>query len=158
MISSTEKAISEPGEAAREIAQEAVVQPAAPGDAMAETVITSRPGINFLHSCNVRLSHRGTESFSYLLIKGGHVQKFPLQCGIAVGFRTARGIGRSATANEQGDKKGMHEVLDNAQLYIADAERFLSQGKHELAVLSMGYAEGLIDALRFQKGINPWNL
>ncbi|HEX9678128.1 diphthine synthase [Nitrososphaera sp.] len=58
---------------------------------------------------------------------------------------------------EQGDKKGMFEVLDNAELYIADAERFLLQGKHELAVLSMGYAEGLIDALRFQKGINPWN-
>lgn len=59
--------------------------------------------------------------------------------------------------SEQGDKKGMFEVLDNAEMYIADAERFLSQGKHELAVLSIGYAEGLIDALRFQKGINPWN-
>ncbi|MCD6038300.1 MAG: putative diphthine synthase, partial [Nitrososphaeraceae archaeon] len=33
---------------------------------------------------------------------------------------------------------------------------FLRQGKHELAVLSIGYAEGLIDALRFQKGIDPW--
>lgn len=64
---------------------------------------------------------------------------------------------REVLRSEQGDKKGMHEVLDNAELYIADAERFLSQGKHELAVLSMGYAEGLIDALRFQKGINPWN-
>jgi diphthine synthase len=57
----------------------------------------------------------------------------------------------------KGDQKGMFEVLDNAEYYIADAERFLMQGRHELAVLSMGYAEGLIDALRFQKGINPWN-
>lgn len=65
---------------------------------------------------------------------------------------------RSILRSEQGEKKGMFEVLDNAEFYIADAERFLSQGKHELAVLSMGYAEGLIDALRFQKGINPWNL
>lgn len=62
---------------------------------------------------------------------------------------------RNILRSEQSDKKGMYEVLDNAELYIADAERFLSQGKHELAVLSMGYAEGLIDALRFQKGINP---
>jgi diphthine synthase len=52
--------------------------------------------------------------------------------------------------------KGMFEVLDNAEYYIADAERFLRQAKFELAVLSIGYAEGLVDALRFQKGINPW--
>jgi diphthine synthase len=59
----------------------------------------------------------------------------------------------NSTAQES---KGMFEVLDNADLYIADAERFLNQGKQELAVLSIGYAEGLVDALRFQKGINPW--
>jgi diphthine synthase len=52
--------------------------------------------------------------------------------------------------------KGSIEVLDNAEYYVDDAERFLRQGKHELAVLSIGYAEGLIDALRFQKGIDPW--
>jgi diphthine synthase len=51
----------------------------------------------------------------------------------------------------------MFEVLDNAECYVADAERFLNQGKPELAVLSIGYAEGLVDALRFQKGINPWS-
>src|SRR5215213_8535187 len=48
------------------------------------------------------------------------------------------------------------EPIDNAEYYVDDAERFLRQGKHELAVLSIGYAEGLIDALRFQKGIDPW--
>lgn len=52
--------------------------------------------------------------------------------------------------------KGMFEVLDNAEYYISDSRRFLNQGKYDLAVLSIGYAEGLIDALRFQKGINPW--
>ncbi len=52
--------------------------------------------------------------------------------------------------------KGMFEVLDNAEYYISDSRRFLNQGKHDLAVLSIGYAEGLVDALRFQKGINPW--
>lgn len=52
--------------------------------------------------------------------------------------------------------KGMFEVLDNAEYYIADSERFLRQARFELAVLSIGYAEGLVDALRFQKGINPW--
>lgn len=58
--------------------------------------------------------------------------------------------------NDVSGDKGMFEVLDNADYYISDAERFLNQGKHELAVLSIGYAEGLVDALRFQKGINPW--
>lgn len=57
---------------------------------------------------------------------------------------------------DNGGKKGMYEVLDNAEYYIDDAERFMRQAKFELAVLSIGYAEGLIDALRFQKGINPW--
>jgi diphthine synthase len=57
---------------------------------------------------------------------------------------------------QDANNKGMFEVLDNAEYYIADAERFLRQAKFELAVLSVGYAEGLVDALRFQKGINPW--
>lgn len=53
-------------------------------------------------------------------------------------------------------RKGLAEVLDNAEYYIIDARRFMNQGKPELAVLSIGYAEGLVDALRFQMGINPW--
>lgn len=48
------------------------------------------------------------------------------------------------------------EVLDNAECYIDDAERFLRQGKPELAVLSIGYAEGLIDATRLKKEVDPW--
>jgi diphthine synthase len=64
---------------------------------------------------------------------------------------------RNVLRKEGESSKGMHEVLDNAEYYIDDAERFLRQGKHELAVLSIGYAEGLVDSLRFQKGINPWN-
>jgi diphthine synthase len=53
--------------------------------------------------------------------------------------------------------KGILESLDNAEHYIYDAERFMGQGKLELAVLSIGYAEGLIDASRFQMGVNPWS-
>lgn len=46
-------------------------------------------------------------------------------------------------------------VLENADLYIKDAEKFFEQGKDELAILSIGYADGLIDALRIAKGIEP---
>lgn len=53
--------------------------------------------------------------------------------------------------------KGILESLDSAEHYIYDAERFMGQGKLELAVLSIGYAEGLIDASRYQKGVNPWS-
>ena len=47
------------------------------------------------------------------------------------------------------------EVFQNAELYINDAENFLKQGKDENAVLSIGYADGLGDALRIAKGIEP---
>ena len=50
----------------------------------------------------------------------------------------------------------MYPVLENAEYYLLDAERFFNQNKFELGILSIGYAEGLIDALRFQKNINPW--
>jgi diphthine synthase len=53
--------------------------------------------------------------------------------------------------------KGILETLENAECYILDSEQFLRQGKFELAALSIGYAEGLIDALCYQKGINSWN-
>lgn len=54
------------------------------------------------------------------------------------------------------DDKSFNEIFENAEYYISDAERFLKQGKLELAVLSIGYAEGLIDAVRFLKGVNVW--
>jgi diphthine synthase len=63
---------------------------------------------------------------------------------------------RDIVRQDAAGNKGMFDVLDNAEYYIADAERFLRQAKFELAVLSIGYAEGLVDALRFQMGINPW--
>ena len=53
------------------------------------------------------------------------------------------------------DSKEFQGVLENAELYIDDAENFLKQGKDENAVLSIGYADGLVDALRMAKGIDP---
>ncbi len=46
-------------------------------------------------------------------------------------------------------------VLENAWLYIQDAEKFLKDGQDEVAVLSIGYADGLVDALRLAKGLDP---
>jgi diphthine synthase len=40
-------------------------------------------------------------------------------------------------------------VIENAELYMKDAENFLSNSQDELAMLSIGYAEGLIDSLSF---------
>ena len=54
------------------------------------------------------------------------------------------------------DDKSFSEIFENAEYYISDAERFLKQGKLELAVLSIGYAEGLIDAIRLLKRVNVW--
>jgi len=53
------------------------------------------------------------------------------------------------------NSKNVQEVLENAELYIQDAENFLEKGKDEIAILSIGYAEGLVDALRIGKGLDP---
>jgi diphthine synthase len=53
------------------------------------------------------------------------------------------------------DSNEFQGVLENAELYIRDAERFFDQGREELAILSIGYADGLVDALRITKGIEP---
>lgn len=53
------------------------------------------------------------------------------------------------------DSKEFKIVLENAGLYIEDAKKFHAQGKDELAVLSIGYADGLVDALRMAKGFEP---
>jgi len=46
--------------------------------------------------------------------------------------------------------KGKHrELLENAELYLKDSENFLANDQDELAMLSVGYAEGLIDALSY---------
>lgn len=46
-------------------------------------------------------------------------------------------------------KEGYDELFENADLYTRDAENFLAGGQDELAMLSVGYAEGLIDSLTF---------
>lgn len=55
-----------------------------------------------------------------------------------------------------GLSKDYAPVIENAENYLLDAQNFYNQGKLELAILSVGYAEGLIDSIRFQKGMNPW--
>ncbi|MDN5845714.1 MAG: diphthine synthase [Candidatus Nitrosocosmicus sp.] len=55
-----------------------------------------------------------------------------------------------------GLSKDYAPVIENAENYLLDAQNFYNQGKLELAILSVGYAEGLIDSIRFQKNINPW--
>ena len=53
------------------------------------------------------------------------------------------------------DKKEFQIILENAELYIQDAENFLMDRKDEVAILSIGYADGLVDALRLAKGMDP---
>ena len=40
-------------------------------------------------------------------------------------------------------------VIENAELYMKDADSFLANGEDEMAMLSIGYAEGLLDSLSF---------
>ena len=41
------------------------------------------------------------------------------------------------------------DLFKNIEAYIEDSERFRDEERFELAILSIGYAEGLIDALIF---------
>jgi len=52
------------------------------------------------------------------------------------------------------DQKEFQKILENAELYIHDAEKFLEDGQDEVAILSIGYADGLVDALRLAKGLD----
>lgn len=52
-------------------------------------------------------------------------------------------------------KKEFQIILENAELYIRDAQKFLEDGQDEVAILSIGYADGLVDALRLAKGLEP---
>ena len=40
------------------------------------------------------------------------------------------------------------QLLENAEFYLDDAVQFLRQGRKELAVLSVGYADGMVDSLK----------
>ena len=51
------------------------------------------------------------------------------------------------------NQKEFEVILDNAERYIDQAEIFLAEGRDENAILSIGYADGLVDALRLAKGL-----
>jgi diphthine synthase len=51
------------------------------------------------------------------------------------------------------DKEEFREILENIELYIQDAEKFLEESQDEVAILSIGYADGMVDALRLAKGL-----
>lgn len=40
------------------------------------------------------------------------------------------------------------DLLDNAEFYLDDAVQFFRQGKKELGILSIGYADGLVDSIK----------
>ncbi len=46
-------------------------------------------------------------------------------------------------------------IVQNAISYIQDAQRALESGQDEVAILSIGYADGLVDALRISHGMDP---
>jgi len=57
---------------------------------------------------------------------------------------------RRAIQDAKKDLQGRHqELIENAEIYLKDSEGFLANNEDELAMLSIGYAEGLVDALSF---------
>jgi diphthine synthase len=62
-------------------------------------------------------------------------------------LKRARDAASKKDSAERGRK--YESVFENVELYTSDSLRFLNEGKEELAILSIGYAEGLLDSLRF---------
>ncbi|MCP8313829.1 MAG: diphthine synthase, partial [archaeon] len=58
-----------------------------------------------------------------------------------------------ARERSKAKEKNFNDLFENIECYLSDAERFLNMGKYELAILSIGYAEGLLDSLRLIKEI-----
>ena len=56
-----------------------------------------------------------------------------------------------------GERKRLYEIVENSEYYIEDAKRFLRTGRPELAVLSIGYAEGLLDAVGTNEQFALWD-
>jgi diphthine synthase len=50
----------------------------------------------------------------------------------------------------QGSALDLSPVFENVEAYLSDADRFILDGKPELALVEAGYAEGLLDSLRLQ--------
>jgi diphthine synthase len=58
------------------------------------------------------------------------------------------------TISSKKENKVRLELLDNAEFYLDDAIQFSRQGRKELAILSVGYADGLIDSLKQLLGLD----
>ena len=64
--------------------------------------------------------------------------------------KTMIALAGAKKASESSDRKiNFADIFENVECYTRDSERFLNEGRDELAVLSIGYAEGLLDSLRF---------
>lgn len=59
----------------------------------------------------------------------------------------AKKVLKTARETLKGDEYA--DLFENSELYIKDAESFLASGDDELSMLSVGYAEGLLDSLTF---------
>jgi len=64
--------------------------------------------------------------------------------------KTREALKESREMISQEKSKELDELFENVECYLDDSIRFLNSGDEHLAMLSVGYAEGLLDALRFQ--------
>ncbi len=55
------------------------------------------------------------------------------------------------------ERSGLNQIVENTEYYIEDAVRFMRTGRPELAILSIGYAEGLLDAVGIKEHFRLWD-
>ena len=105
-----------------------------------------------------RLHFTEKESLSAIFVKStesfpdnsSNIRRLSKQMVERYSEKTLRALERAQKAAKASTSKAnFSDVFENVECYTQDALRFLNEGRDELAVLSIGYAEGLLDSLRF---------
>jgi diphthine synthase len=80
-----------------------------------------------------------------------NTEKIQRKSKTMIGKYVPKTLNALQSAREQARERNLNleHLFENVELYASDAQRFLNEGKEELAILSIGYAEGLLDSLRF---------
>ncbi len=89
-----------------------------------------------------------TETF-FVQDNAKNIQKLAPRMVEKYAQRTLDALARARVATQSQKDQQFSELFENVELYTQDAQRFLNEGREELAILSIGYAEGLLDSLRF---------
>ncbi|HKW04236.1 MAG TPA: diphthine synthase [Nitrososphaerales archaeon] len=85
----------------------------------------------------------------FFLDNSQNVERVAKRMVLKYAMKTLAALERARISAQAKDNRILESVFENVEAYTEDSKRFLNEGREELAILSIGYAEGLLDSLRF---------